>query len=106
MLSEELASLNDIVTATADESGANDADDLGEEIVMLLERARVGPVVLQLGIRGEEAGDVERAEEVGVENVLCAGAGLGEFEEEGKTGVLVVLLIGVTWRVHGVSECG
>lgn len=54
VIRQELAALDDIVAAAADEGGAHDAHNFGEEVVVLLKRARVARVDLQLRVRGEE----------------------------------------------------
>lgn len=95
MFCEKFLSLDNVMAPAADHSGANDSDDLGEEIVVLLQGTRIGAVGLKFRVRGEEARDVKRAEKVAVEDVLGARADLGEFQKQCKPGVLVMLLIRV-----------
>lgn len=99
VIGEEFASLDNIVAASAEESGAHDADYLGQKVIVLLQGVRVLGVALELWVGGEEAARVHGAEEVGVEDVFGTRAGLGYLEEEGQTGVLVValMLIGGVW---------
>lgn len=46
VLGEKLASLDHIVAPAAENGGTNDASDLGEKIVVLLQRVRVSLVNL------------------------------------------------------------
>ena len=50
MLREEPAALHHIVAAPTHERGADDAHNLGEKIVVLLEGTRVGRVDLELRV--------------------------------------------------------
>lgn len=97
MVGEELPPLGDVVAAAAEEGSPNDAGNLGEEVVVLLEGGRVLGVGLEFWVGGEEARELDGAEEVGVDDVFGAGAGLGELEEEGEEGVEVVLLLFGAW---------
>lgn len=83
MVGEELPPLGDVVAPAAEEGSANNASNLGEEVVVLLEGGGVLGVSLEFGVGGEEARELDGAEEVGVDDVFGAGAGLGELEEEG-----------------------
>lgn len=95
VIRKELASLRHVVIAAAKNSCANDTDNSGKQVVMLLQGARVCCVDLQLRIGGEETGIFEGAEDVGVEDVLGTGARLGQLEDDGETGILEVLLISI-----------
>lgn len=97
VVGEELPPLGDVVAAAAEEGSPNDAGNLGEEVVVLLEGGRVLGVGLEFGVGGEEARELDGAEEVGVDDVFGAGAGLGELEEEGEESVEVVLLLFGAW---------
>ena len=92
MVGEEFPPLGDVVAAAAEEGGSDNASNLGEEVVVLLEGGRVLGVGLEFWVGGEEARELDGAEEVGVDDVFGTGAGLGELEEEGEEGVEVVLL--------------
>ncbi|CAF3576083.1 unnamed protein product [Fusarium graminearum] len=93
MVGEEPAALNNIVAATGNKCGAYDAHNLGEEIVMLLEGARVRAVDLQLRVCPEEARDLKSTEKIGMKDILGPGTSLSKFKEKSKTCVLIILLL-------------
>lgn len=97
VVGEEFAPLDNVMASPAEEGGANDTNDFCQEIIVLLQGTRVLHITLQLRVGREETASVNRAEEVGIEDVFGAVAGLGHLEEQRKTGVLVVLLIRVAW---------
>lgn len=66
VVGEEPAALDNVVAAAADEGGTDDADHLGQKVVVLLERSWVLRVGLQLRVGSEEAGGVDGAEQVRV----------------------------------------
>lgn len=93
VIRQELASLRHVVIAAAEDGCANDANNSGEQVVVLLQGARVCCVDLQLRVGGKETRVFQGAEKVGVEDVLGTGARLGQLEDDGETGILEVLLI-------------
>lgn len=97
VISKELASLRHVVIAATENSCANDTDNSGKQVVMLLQGARVCCVDLQLRVGGKETRILEGAEDVGVEDVLGTGARLGQLEDDGEAGILEVLLIGIVY---------
>lgn len=66
MVVQELPALHDVVAPPADERRADDAGYLGEQVIVLLERARVVVRKLQLRISGEEAGRLDSTQEIRV----------------------------------------
>lgn len=55
VVGEKPTALDDVVAAATDERRADNADDLSEKIVVLLQSTRVGAVDLELGVGREEA---------------------------------------------------
>lgn len=95
VIGKEFSSLRHVVIAAAEDSCADDTDNSGKQVVMLLQGARVCCIDLQLGVGGKETRVFEGAENVGVEDVLGTGARLGQLEDDRETGILEVLLIGI-----------
>lgn len=95
VIRKELASLRHVVITAAENSCANDTDNSGKQVVMLLQGARVCCIDLQLRVGGKETRVFEGAEDVGVEDVLGTSARLGQLKDDREAGILEVLLIGI-----------
>jgi hypothetical protein len=98
MLEQEPAggALGDAALGPArEDGGGDDARHADKQAVVLLQRRRVGRLDLQLRVRGEQARELDRVEEVGLEDVLGAGAGLADGEDEGQLGTPKELQFGV-----------
>lgn len=95
MIRKKLASLSHVVIAAAENGCANDTDNSGKQVIVLLQGAGVCRVDLQLRVSGKETRVFQGAENVGVEDVLGTDARLGQLEDDGEAGVLEVLQISI-----------
>ena len=108
MVGKEPAALNNIVTAARNKRGTHNANNLGEEIVVLLKGARICAVDLQFRICTEKSRDLEGTEEVGMKDILGPRTSLCEFKKKGKTCVLIVLLLRSAYgrRISNILNSG